>query len=107
MRSAMRLSENRKIMGQIVRSESFTLKGRSVQFAAPLMTQIIAPITGIVWKILVSVGEQVTPNQPIILLESMKMEVPVCAPSAGIIISINVSPGDSVEDGDAIVTLTS
>jgi len=71
------------------------------------MTQIIAPITGIVWKILVSVGEQVRTNQPIILLESMKMEVPVCAPSAGIISSIKVSPGDSVEDGDAIVTLAS
>ena len=69
------------------------------------MTQIIAPITGIVWKILVSVGEEVTPNQPIILLESMKMEVPACAPSAGTINSINVSPGDSVEDGEALATL--
>ena len=68
-------------------------------------TPVVAPITGIVWKILVNVGEPVTPEQPVVLLESMKMEVPVCAPRAGIIHTIAVHAGDSVEDGDTIATL--
>ena len=66
---------------------------------------VVAPITGIVWKILVTVGDSVTPDQPVILIESMKMEVPVGSPLAGIVETITVSPGDSVEDGDTLATL--
>ena len=70
-----------------------------------MSTAVVAPITGIVWKILVTVGDTVTPDQPVILIESMKMEVPVGSPSAGIVETITVSPGDSVEDGDTLATL--
>ena len=69
-------------------------------------TPILAPITGTVWKILVDVGESVTPEQPVALLESMKMEVPVCAPCGGIIHTIAVHTGESVEEGDTVATLT-
>jgi len=68
-------------------------------------TPVVAPITGIVWKILVSVGDSVTLEQPVILLESMKMEVPVFPPCAGIIQTIAVLNGDSVEDGDTLATV--
>ncbi len=82
------------------------MKSRSVEFAATMPTPVLAPITGIVWKILVDVGESVTRGQPVMLIESMKMEVPVCAPCGGIIQTIAVRTGDSVEDGDTIATLT-
>lgn len=72
-----------------------------------MTTPVVAPITGIVWKILVSVGDSVTLGQTVVILESMKMEVPVCSPAAGIVHSIGVSNGESVEDGDSLVTLTS
>ncbi len=70
-----------------------------------MTTAIVAPITGIVWKILVTVGDSVTPDQTVVLIESMKMEVPVASMSTGIVATIAVSPGDSVEDGDTLVTL--
>jgi acetyl-CoA carboxylase biotin carboxyl carrier protein len=70
-----------------------------------MTTLVVAPITGIVWKILVSVGDSLTPGQTVMILESMKMEVPVLSPSAGIVHSLTVCSGDSVEDGDTLATL--
>jgi len=70
-----------------------------------MSTPVESPITGIVWKILVSVGDPITPEQPILVLESMKMEVPVCSPCAGVIHSINVSQGEAVEDGITLATV--
>jgi len=69
-------------------------------------TPVAAPITGIVWKILVSVGDSITPEQPVMILESMKMEVPVCSPCGGVIRSIDVSVGQAVEDGDSVASVT-
>ena len=68
---------------------------------------VLAPITGTVWKILVSVGDVVEVDQPLVLLESMKMEVPVCAPANGSVASVVVSVGDAVDDGDELATLSS
>lgn len=70
-----------------------------------MATPVTAPITGIVWKILVSVGDSITPEQPLLILESMKMEVPVCAPCDGVVRSIDVAQGQPVEDGDTIATI--
>ncbi len=70
-----------------------------------MATPVVAPIAGIVWKILVNVGDKVTLEQPVILLESMKMEVPVCAPIAGTIRSVAATEGASVEDGDTLATI--
>lgn len=81
------------------------MKSRSVRFAAIMNTPVVAPITGIVWKILVKVGDRVTSNQVVVLLESMKMEVPACSPCEGIIQSIEVSSGDPVEDGATLVNV--
>ena len=61
---------------------------------------VVAPITGIVWKILVNEGDEVIVGQSLILLESMKMEVPAHSPAAGKVATIRVAPGDAVEDGD-------
>jgi acetyl-CoA carboxylase biotin carboxyl carrier protein len=63
------------------------------------MAQVKAHITGTVWKIEVNVGDAV-------VLESMKMEMPVESPSAGTVTVVLVKEGDAVEEGAPLVELT-
>jgi acetyl-CoA carboxylase biotin carboxyl carrier protein len=69
-------------------------------------TNVNAHITGTVWKVEVSVGDTVAEGQVCVILESMKMELPVEAPRAGQVATLHVSPGQSVSEGDALLTLT-
>ena len=62
-------------------------------------------MTGSVWKIEVEVGQQVEEDDVLIVLESMKMEIPVEAPEAGRVAEIRVQEGQSVEEGDVLVVL--
>jgi len=68
-------------------------------------TQVEAQITGSVWKIEKAVGEEVAEGEVLIILESMKMEIPVEAPCAGRIAEIRVQEGASVEEGAVLVVL--
>jgi len=68
-------------------------------------TQIEAQITGNVWKIEKTVGDVVSEGETLILLESMKMEIPVEAPCGGRISEIRVAEGESVEEGHVLVVL--
>ena len=65
--------------------------------------ELKADITGSVWKILKSVGEPVTEDEPILILESMKMEIPIASPEAGTVTAILVKEGDIVRDGNVVV----
>jgi len=67
--------------------------------------RVLAHITGTVWKVLVQVGDAVAAEQELLILESMKMEMPVEAPSAGRVTSLAVSPGQAVEEGDLLLEL--
>ena len=69
------------------------------------MSEIRSPMVGTVLEVLVAVGGQVSLGDEIILLESMKMEIPVAAECAGRIAEIRVSAGDSVQEGDLLVVL--
>ena len=69
------------------------------------MVQVAAHITGTVWKIEVKVGDSVSAEQTLVILESMKMEMPVEAPEAGKVARIAVSEGQAVEEGDVLVEL--
>jgi acetyl-CoA carboxylase biotin carboxyl carrier protein len=69
------------------------------------MAQVKAHITGTVWKIEVKVGEAVTEGQTVVVLESMKMEMPVESPSAGQVSAVLVKEGQSVEEGAPLVEL--
>lgn len=69
------------------------------------MKQMIAPMAGTVWKILVEVGEEVKENDEVIIIESMKMEIPIEAEINGKITEINVKEGDFVNEGDVLTTL--
>lgn len=62
-------------------------------------------ITGKVWKIETKVGDKVEEEDPIMILESMKMEIPVLAPEAGTIKEIKVAEGDAVEEGQVVAIL--
>ncbi len=66
---------------------------------------VCAHITGTVWKIEVKVGDSVEEEQTVVILESMKMEMPVEAPEAGTVSSIAVTEGQAVEEGDVLLTL--
>jgi len=70
-----------------------------------MATSVMAHITGTVWKIEVKVGDAVTFGQPCIIIESMKMEMPVEAPIAGKVGSIACKEGQAVSEGDLLLTL--
>ena len=66
--------------------------------------EIKADITGTVWKILVEVGDEVEEEDELMILESMKMEIPVEAPVDGTITKICVAEGEAIDDGKVLLT---
>ena len=64
-------------------------------------------ITGKVWKIVVPEGGSVGEEEPIIIVESMKMEIPVLAPMAGKVTKILVKEGDDVSEGQEVAIVES
>jgi acetyl-CoA carboxylase biotin carboxyl carrier protein len=72
-----------------------------------MATEVQAHITGTVWKILVKPGDSVVSEQVLVILESMKMEMPVESPEAGKVLRIAVAEGASVDEGDVLLTLES
>jgi acetyl-CoA carboxylase biotin carboxyl carrier protein len=69
------------------------------------MTQIKSTMAGTVFTVNVAVEEEVAAGQVVIVLESMKMEIPVEAETAGKVSAINVNVGDFVNENDVLVTL--
>lgn len=63
---------------------------------------IKAEITGKVWQIAAPVGTAVAEDDPIVILEAMKMEIPVLATSAGKVVEIRFAEGDTVNEGDVV-----
>ncbi len=69
------------------------------------MSNVDAHITGTVWKIPVQVGDEVHEGDTVVILESMKMEMPVEAEEDGTVKEITVGEGDTVTEGDTLVVL--
>lgn len=67
--------------------------------------QVKAGAAGKVFQIPTSVGQSVQAGDTVIVIEAMKMEIPVVAPEAGTIASIDVAVGDAVESGAVLATL--
>lgn len=67
--------------------------------------RVKSEIAGSVWKILKQPGEAVEEEEPVILLESMKMEIPVLAPRGGKVAEIRVAEGEMVAEGDVVVVI--
>jgi acetyl-CoA carboxylase biotin carboxyl carrier protein len=62
-------------------------------------------ITGTVWKVLKRVGDTVEEDEPILILESMKMEIPVAAPEHGVVAEISVKEGDTAPEGSVVARI--
>ena len=69
------------------------------------MPDVEAHITGTVWKIECEVGQQVEEGDTLVILESMKMEMPVEAEDPGTVSRITCEEGQSVSEGDTLVVL--
>ncbi|MED3759568.1 acetyl-CoA carboxylase biotin carboxyl carrier protein subunit [Peribacillus frigoritolerans] len=69
------------------------------------MAELKASMAGSVWKIVASEGQSVTDGQDIIILESMKMEIPIAAEEAGTIKELKVNEGDFVNEGDVLAVI--
>ena len=75
------------------------------QEACLVVTDVEAHITGTVWKIEVEVGDRVEEGDTVVVLESMKMEMPVEAEDPGVVTEIRCEEGQSVAEGDTLVVL--
>ena len=67
--------------------------------------ELKSDITGTVWKVLKKAGEPVAEDEPIVILESMKMEIPLLAPRDGLVKEVRVQPGSPVRAGQCVVVL--
>ena len=67
--------------------------------------RVKSEIAGSVWKIEVTVGDKVAEEDTLIVLESMKMEIPLLAPRAGTVMEILVAEGEAIAEGDVAVIL--
>jgi acetyl-CoA carboxylase biotin carboxyl carrier protein len=62
-------------------------------------------ITGNVWKIVASIGDSLAEDDPILILESMKMEIPVAAPEDGKLVEILVAEGEVAKEGQVVARI--
>jgi acetyl-CoA carboxylase biotin carboxyl carrier protein len=69
------------------------------------MAEVAAHITGTVWKIEVKVGQTVSAGDTLVILESMKMEMPVESPEGGTVAEIRCRESQPVNEGDVLVVL--
>lgn len=69
------------------------------------MTRILSDMVAGVWKVEVSAGQDVAEGDTLVVLESMKMEIPVLAPCDGTVSELRVAEGGTVQEGDLIAVL--
>lgn len=69
------------------------------------MNEVVADCAGTVWKIVATPGDQVSDGDVLLILESMKMEIPIESEDDGVVAEIHVAVGSVVADGDVLVTL--
>lgn len=69
------------------------------------MATVVSPVTGTVWKLGVAVGDEVQEGDELMILESMKMEIPVEAEERGQVKEIMCQEGDSITEGQPLVEL--
>lgn len=70
------------------------------------MANVCSEVSGSIWKIEFKVGDRVASGDVLIIVESMKMEIPVEAPKAGVITEIKVRAGDAISEGQVLLTLS-
>ena len=66
-------------------------------------TQLLSEVTGSVWEISAQPGQQLAPGDTVMVLESMKMEIPVLCEDGGTVVEILVAQGEAVAEGQPLV----
>ncbi len=69
------------------------------------MSEVRAEMVANVWKVVAAEGDTVADGDTLVILESMKMEIPVLAESPGTLTSLAVAEGDVVQEGDLIAVI--
>ena len=69
------------------------------------MHKVRSEITGSVWKVEVAVGQSVSEGDALVIVESMKMEIPISAPAAGVVRDILIAEGEPVADDQVVIHL--
>ncbi|AUJ26492.1 hypothetical protein CAI16_02260 [Virgibacillus dokdonensis] len=67
--------------------------------------EVKATMAGSVWKITVEQGQTIEEGQDVVILESMKMEIPITAEQSGVVKALKVNEGDFVNEGDVIAII--
>ena len=70
-----------------------------------MATEVLVPLAGNIWQILVEVGDTVEEDDELVIIEALKMENPVYAPCDGRVSEIRVKKGDVVEDDEVLMTI--
>ncbi len=69
------------------------------------MAEVRAEMVANVWRVVVTEGDQVAEGDTLVILESMKMEIPVIAEDAGALVRLHVAEGDVIQEGDLIAVI--
>jgi len=69
------------------------------------MHKVRSEVTGSVWKVEIAVGQSVSEGETLLIVESMKMEIPICAPVSGVVSELLVAEGEAVADDQVVVIL--
>jgi biotin carboxyl carrier protein len=69
------------------------------------MTEVKAELVGNLWKIVTQVGQQVDEDDTLMILESMKMEIPITTPVAGTVKEILIAEGEVVQEGQTVAVI--
>lgn len=67
--------------------------------------EILSEVTGTVWKVEAQVGQTVTEDDVIMIIESMKMEIPITSSDAGTVVEVLVAEGNTVSEGQHVATI--
>jgi len=67
------------------------------------MKRIVSNMAGVVLEFLVKPGDKITVDQDVVMLESMKMQIPIQSTVDGVVKTIKVNEGDFVDDGDVLI----
>ncbi|MBT6093010.1 MAG: acetyl-CoA carboxylase biotin carboxyl carrier protein subunit [Acidimicrobiales bacterium] len=67
--------------------------------------QLETPVTGVVWKIVATPGSVVAAGDTILIMESMKMEIPIESPEDATVTDLNVAEGDHVSEDNVVATI--
>jgi acetyl-CoA carboxylase biotin carboxyl carrier protein len=66
---------------------------------------IVSEVTGTIWKVEAAVGTRLAEDDAVVIVESMKMEIPVCSPEEGTVVEILVSEADTIQEGAVVARL--